>query len=119
MGMDAAALKQEIEAKHGTVYKFIKQSGLPKSAVYWLLSGHYPSEPDRLLARIREALSEPEQAPPLPVLEVAAVAETLASVACSRCKRLDRRRCRGCKNLFRRQAEAIEQLLRGVDNGAT
>lgn len=110
---DAAALKREIEGHYGTVYRFVKVSGLPKSAVYWLLSGRYPSDPARLLARIRSVLAAGAgHASAARQLDVAAVAETLERVACSRCTRLDRRR-RGCCNPFARRPRRLCSMCEG------
>lgn len=110
--MSPAELRTEIEHRYGTVYKFIKASGLPKSSIYAALSGAYRGRNDRMLERIHAALDGIQDVAP----DLETVVAILERVACSKCRNTDGRKCRGCKNTFEKQAVAIMELM---ENGKT
>ncbi len=107
--MSPAELRVEIEHRYGTVYKFIKASGLPYSSTYAALSGGYRGRNDAMLARIHAALDDIQDVAP----DMDIVVAILERVACSKCKNTDGRKCRGCKNTFEKQAGAIMELFNG------
>ncbi len=91
------ALRAEIEARHGTVYRFWKRSGLTKSSVYMTLAGTYPGDATRQLKRIRDVLDGRGG----PAERVFAA---IKGAACARCARTTK--CDACDALFREQARA-------------
>ncbi len=104
------ALSADIVATYGTTYKFIQTTGLPRSTVYCVLAGKYAGDVEKVAAKIRSALWDfgaSSDACSLDESALKPIEETLAAVACARCRNKDKRRCRGCKNLFRSQALAI------------
>lgn len=106
--MSPAELQAQIEEQYGTVYKFCQATGMAKSSVYWALSGRYPGDPSRVLARVGAVLAGQEPGGPLSPAGVRAVLE---QVACSRCSKKEPWRCPACKRLFREQAEAVTAIF--------
>lgn len=98
--LDVDGLRAEIEAQHGTIYKFCKVTALNKSTVYMVLAGTYPGDSARQAARIRAALAGDS-----PWAD--RVRQALEHVACSRCRK--RRTCdrTPCARLFDAQARAV------------
>lgn len=107
---DLAGLAATIRQRHGSVYRFAQSAGLPRSVVGQVLRGVYPGDLARQIERIRAALGLPdlEEDRPDPV---AGIAAELERVACSRCRRPDRRGCRGCRATIRLQAEAVAKQI--------
>lgn len=96
------ALKQAIEERHGTVYRFCKKAKLPKSVVYKILRGRYSGNTERQTRRIRRALEGHAG-------DAETAFEAIRGVACARCAVSGP--CTRCEGLFREQAAAvIEQL---------
>ncbi|MEG6550428.1 hypothetical protein V6C53_09340 [Desulfocurvibacter africanus] len=103
MSMDLAQLRAEIEQRFGTVYRFIKVSGLPRSMVYAVLGQKYGGDAERQVARIRAALISAQD----PARRVYTALET---VACARCRRPGPRPCLECQETMRAQARAVMSL---------
>lgn len=100
---DVQALRLAVEARFGTVYRFVRASGLNKSTVYMVLAGTYPAKgSDRQMRRIREAL---EGSTPREERIYAAI----KAVACARCSGR-RAGCGSCDALFREQALAVAAM---------
>lgn len=99
---DLEALRGEIDKLFGTAHAFCRQSGLPRSTVYTVLSGRYPGNVERQMERIRAALAGRDK------LE-AAVLKAIHTTACGRCK--NRRACarqrHGCLTGFEAMTEAV------------
>jgi len=101
--MDLAQLRADITGRFGTVYRFIRVSGLPRSLVYAVLGQRYGGDTERQVARIRASLvstDDPE----------ARIYTALETVACSRCRRPGPRPCTECQNTLRAQARAVMSL---------
>jgi len=96
------ALRAEIEARHGTVYRFWKRSGLNKSSVYMVLAGTYPGDAARQIKRIQNAL-DGRGGP------AERVFQAIKATACARCARTTK--CGACDGLFRAQAKAAMEAM--------
>ena len=113
----AAELRARVERRHGTVYRFIRATGLSKTATYLALKGRYPADPGRILARIAAALAAETEDGGGP--SQAQVAAALEQVACSRCSKPEAWRCPACRSLCQAQAAVLVELfgVQGVDHG--
>ena len=109
---ELTALRREIEARHGTVYRFCRDRKVSKGVVYWLLQGRYGGNVERQVARIRAALDGAAD-PDL----FGRVQEALLQAACRRCGRSEQARkrwCPSCRTLAREQARAVADMISQV-----
>ncbi|MGE4297547.1 MAG: helix-turn-helix domain-containing protein [Desulfovibrionaceae bacterium] len=109
MATDLASLRARIEERHTTVYRFCRDTGLPRQTVYWVLSGGYRGDVDTQVARICVALQDDPADPE------ARVRAAIQAVACERCRRTDRRGCRACNLTIAKQARAVLRVLEDDD----
>ncbi len=105
------ALRAAILARHRSIYAYCKASGITKSVVLQVLAGRYPGNVARQTARMRAALADtPPAAPGAEPPTLTAIYEALERVACARCRRTDKRRCKSCRTLWERQAAEVAAL---------
>lgn len=102
-------LKERIEARHGTVYRFCrKHRELNRATVYMVLRGRYGGNLTRQLRRIRAALDG----------EVSMEDRAFAAIrraACARCATVRKDDCTRCNELFRAQARAVATSLSQIE----
>jgi hypothetical protein len=112
MGPDEReALRAAILARHRSIYAYCKASGITKSVVLQILVGRYPGNVARQTARIRAALADtPPAAAGVEPPTLTAIHAALERVACARCRRTDKRRCKSCRMLWDRQAAEVAAL---------
>ena len=96
------ALRAEIRAKWGTVYKCCLALGLPRGTVYQVMGRRYAGDMAAQLARLRAALAG--HGPDAGRQE--RVFAAIKAVACRRCGSRRGGRCGSCDDLFREQARA-------------
>lgn len=108
---DREALRAAILARHRSIYAYCKATGITKSVVLQVLAGRYPGNVARQTARIRAALADtPPAAPGGEPPTLMAIHAALERVACARCRRTDKRRCKSCRVLWERQAAEVAAL---------
>jgi hypothetical protein len=87
---------------------------LKRSTVYMVLSGKYPGNMDRQIARITAGMEgagpEPAKRPAITAGEAYTV---LQEAKCAHCRRLDKRACADCNTQTAREAQAWEEYMRG------
>lgn len=79
-----------------------------------VLGGRYPGKAEGQASKIRAALAEPpdrEAATPVPGLTRDETAETLQTIRCSHCRRLDKRGCMECRTQTEREARELYARL--------
>ena len=111
MQEEREALRAAILARHRSIYAYCKATGITKSVVLQVLAGRYPGNIVRQAARIRAALAEtPPAGPSAEPPTLTAIHAALERVACARCRRTDKRRCKSCRTLWERQAAEVAAL---------
>lgn len=107
-----ADLREAVIAKHGSIHAFCKRNpDLTRSTVYQVLGDRYPGNTERQAAVIRAALDGVAMPEPSRVPAAEALHDVLMDAKCGRCRRLDRRGCRGCRLQAMREADAVRQFL--------
>ena len=102
-------LRAAVLARHRSIHAFCRvHPELARATVYQVLSGRYAGNMPMQTARIRAALGARPTAPGIDAGRIAAV---LQEVKCGRCRRADRRGCRGCRIQTGREAEAVTRFL--------
>ena len=112
--MPIEKLTAEILEKYPSVHAFCKaHPELSRSSVYLALSGKYPGKSDKQVARIRAALSEPQEMPPqvAQIVSSALLVDTLQEIRCAHCRRLDRRECMACRDQTGREGDELFSRL--------
>lgn len=111
-------LREAVLARHRTVHAFCRaKPELKRSTVYLLLAGKYPGNVDRQLAKIANVLTgeaEPEE--PRPAITAGEAYTVLQEAKCAHCRRLDKRACADCNTQTAREAQALEDYMRGRSN---
>lgn len=103
-------LRAQVLERHASVYAFCRaHPELKRATVYLVLSGRYPGKWSFQAARIRAALIGAEKAPetPAPGVTREILAETLQSIRCAHCRRLDRRECMACRDQTEREGKEL------------
>lgn len=121
------SLRAQVLERYTSVYAFCRaHPELKRATVYLVLSGRYPGKWSFQAARIRAALAmlspsvsgkDPlttaatgaEKAPeaPAPGMTREVLAETLQSIRCAHCRRLDRRECMACRDQTEREGKEL------------
>ena len=113
---ETARLRTAILAKNRSVYAFWKTNAkkVSKSVVVQVMSGKYPGNTERQIARIWGIL---EEAPKTAVPALESLSAILESICCKHCARKRKKRnCKQCRVLWHEQSTAILNLL-GQDKG--
>lgn len=96
-------LRMRICDRHGSVHRFCRTSGLPRSTVYQVLAGRYGGHLETQRRRIEAALGGVDP-------RVSRVVDAIAGVACARCGG-GPKRCQACQDLFHAQALAALEVV--------
>ena len=101
-------LRAQVLERYTSIYAFCRaHPELKRATVYLVLSGRYPGKWSFQAARIRAALTGAEKAPPAPGVTREILAETLQSIRCAHCRRLDRRECMACRDQTEREGKEL------------
>lgn len=104
------ALRASVLERYASIYAFCRaHPELKRATVYLVLSGQYPGKWNLQAARIRAALTgagEPTEVP-APGVTREVLAETLQSIRCAHCRRLDRRECMACRDQTEREGKEL------------
>ena len=120
-------LRAQVLARYASVYAFCRaHPELKRATVYLVLSGRYPGKWSFQAERIRAALAmlspsvsgkdpltaaatETGKVPETPASGVTreVLAETLQSIRCAHCRRLDRRECMACRDQTEREGKEL------------
>jgi hypothetical protein len=108
-------LRMAILARHRTVYAFCRANpDLQRSTVYLILSGKYPGNTARQIDRITGVLTgagpQTERRPAISAREAYPI---LQQAKCAHCRKLDKRGCPECNTQTAREAQALEDYMRG------
>ncbi len=106
---EAEGLRAQVLDRYASVHAFCRaHPELKRATVYLVLSGRYPGKWSEQAARIRTALSGARSPEPCaPGVTREAMAETLQSIRCAHCRRLDRRDCLACREQTEREAKEL------------
>lgn len=107
---EADTLRAQVLERHASVYAFCRaHPELKRATVYLVLSGRYPGKWSFQAARIRAALTGTgkESETPAPGVTREVLAETLQSIRCAHCRRLDRRECMACRDQTEREGKEL------------
>lgn len=109
------ALRQAVVARHGSIHAFLKRHPeLTRSTVYQVLGGRYPGNIERQMVVIQAALDGTPADAALatrPIPDVDALADVILAAKCGKCRRPDRRGCRGCRIQTGREAQSVRDFL--------
>lgn len=118
--MTIRELKAEILGSFASIHAFCKaHPELPRASVYLLLSGKYPGNGQRQIARIHNVLTNNETAPSpakLPDVTSAMFCDELQQVRCANCRRLARRECPICRDNTAREGLELYARLYNIKN---
>lgn len=104
MDEDIEALRGQVVARHGTIYRFCKAHGFPRSTASLLFRGRYGGDVTRQIRRVRELLGGTGEAQRL--------FDAIKAPACARCS--VKGPCSRCDDLFRAQADSALAALSQV-----
>lgn len=106
------AVRLAIRKRFRTPHAFCRAiPELKRSTVYLVLSGKYPGNTDRQLARIEEALTGETALAGSRIIQAQEAFGVLQEAKCAYCRRLDKRGCADCRTQTMREAQALEQYL--------
>ena len=110
--MELDAVRQAMLARYRSAHAFCRSHPeLKRSTVYLALSGKYPGNVARQLAKIAGALSGMAPAQDRPAISAAEAYGVLQDAKCAHCRRLDKRACPECRTQTTREAQALEEYL--------
>lgn len=130
---EVEGLRAQVLDRYASVHAFCRaHPELKRATIYLVLSGRYPGNWGAQAARIRAALAGTKETPVTPMpgateggpqgrarcdagsyghrqqrVTREAVAETLQTIRCAHCRRLDRRDCVACRDQTEREGKEL------------
>jgi hypothetical protein len=106
------AIKQAILARHKTIHAFCRDNAaIKRSTLYMVLSGKYPGNNDRQIAKNHAIITGETPVPARPTVTAKEAYAVLQQAKCVHCRKLDKRGCSECNTQTAREAQALEEYL--------